>query len=121
MPFESKGAGIYELVRTIWTILCVLLTILVNIPEVESHGRLVEPPSRSTMFRLGFNNPPNYDDTQLFCGGVKVSHCTLCLVFGTFLVCVVWYFRNHLKENSGVTLLLGTLLRICIAPNCSCS
>ena len=40
---------------------------------VHGHGRLLEPPSRSSAWRLGFNTPPNYDDNQLFCGGASVS------------------------------------------------
>ena len=36
---------------------------------VESHGRLIEPPSRATMWRYGFNTPPNYNDHELYCGG----------------------------------------------------
>lgn len=34
------------------------------------HGRLEEPPSRSSMWRYGFKNPANYNDNELFCGGV---------------------------------------------------
>ena len=41
--------------------------------EIEGHGRLVDPPSRSSMWRYGFKNPPNYNDNQLYCGGVQVS------------------------------------------------
>ena len=33
------------------------------------HGRLIEPPSRSTMWRYGFNNPANYNDHESYCGG----------------------------------------------------
>ncbi|KAL5018830.1 hypothetical protein ScPMuIL_004552 [Solemya velum] len=40
---------------------------------VTGHGRLVEPPSRSSMWRYGYDNPPNYDDNQLFCGGFQVQ------------------------------------------------
>ncbi|XP_075218054.1 uncharacterized protein LOC142322855 [Lycorma delicatula] len=36
---------------------------------VNSHGRLIEPPSRASMWRYGFNTPPNYNDHELFCGG----------------------------------------------------
>jgi len=39
------------------------------ISEVRPHGRLIEPPSRSTMWRYGFNTPPNYNDHELYCGG----------------------------------------------------
>lgn len=40
-----------------------------NVQDVHSHGRLIEPPSRSTMWRYGFNTPPNYNDHELYCGG----------------------------------------------------
>ncbi|GFQ87076.1 chitin-binding type-4 domain-containing protein [Trichonephila clavata] len=43
-------------------------------PQVESHGRMVEPPARNTMWRMDFFTPENYDDTELFCGGLKVTH-----------------------------------------------
>ncbi|KAK0058915.1 solute carrier family 25 (mitochondrial carrier protein) member 16 [Biomphalaria pfeifferi] len=41
---------------------------------VEGHGRLIEPPSRATMWRQGYPTPENYDDNQLFCGGVGVQY-----------------------------------------------
>ncbi|PSN43757.1 hypothetical protein C0J52_06412 [Blattella germanica] len=37
--------------------------------NVEGHGRLIEPPSRATMWRYGFTTPPNYNDHELYCGG----------------------------------------------------
>ncbi|KAL4220883.1 hypothetical protein ACF0H5_019149 [Mactra antiquata] len=51
---------------------------------VNGHGRLVQPPSRSTMWRFGFDNPRNYNDNQLFCGGFSVQYgenggkCGIC-------------------------------------------
>lgn len=35
----------------------------------NGHGRLIEPPSRATAWRYGFNTPPNYNDHELYCGG----------------------------------------------------
>lgn len=35
----------------------------------NGHGRLIEPPSRSSAFRYGFATPPNYNDHELYCGG----------------------------------------------------
>lgn len=35
----------------------------------KGHGRLIEPPSRATMWRYGFDTPPNYNDHELYCGG----------------------------------------------------
>jgi len=45
----------------------VLLSFLVV--NVHGHGRLIEPPSRSTMWRYGFDTPPNYNDHESYCGG----------------------------------------------------
>jgi len=50
---------------------CVLLSFLLG--RTDGHGRLLEPPGRSSMWRRGFNTPINYDDNQLFCGGYDVS------------------------------------------------
>ncbi|CAG5117041.1 unnamed protein product [Candidula unifasciata] len=41
---------------------------------VLGHGRLWEPPSRSSMWRLGYDSPINYQDMELFCGGVGVQY-----------------------------------------------
>jgi len=46
-----------------------LLVILSNVGFVSGHGRLIEPPSRSTMWRYGFQTKPNYNDHELYCGG----------------------------------------------------
>ncbi|KAJ8921245.1 hypothetical protein NQ315_013717 [Exocentrus adspersus] len=40
-----------------------------NILEVFGHGRLIEPPSRASAWRYGFDTPHNYNDHELFCGG----------------------------------------------------
>ncbi|XP_017121026.1 uncharacterized protein LOC108141913 [Drosophila elegans] len=33
------------------------------------HGRLIEPPSRASAWRFGFQTPPDYNDHELYCGG----------------------------------------------------
>lgn len=35
----------------------------------DGHGRLIEPPSRASAWRYGFDTPHNYNDHELFCGG----------------------------------------------------
>ena len=61
---------------------CVLL--LVEISIVQGHGRLMDPPSRNSMWRAGFPNPPNYNDNELNCGGfsyqwsVHGGKCGVC-------------------------------------------
>ena len=51
-----------------------LLTLMVLCDRVEGHGRLLEPPSRSSMWRQGYSNPINYSDNELNCGGANVSY-----------------------------------------------
>ncbi|KAJ8319947.1 hypothetical protein KUTeg_001534 [Tegillarca granosa] len=36
---------------------------------ISGHGRLWDPPSRSSMWRQGYSTPHNYNDNQLNCGG----------------------------------------------------
>lgn len=54
------------------------------LPLISGHGRLIDPPSRSSMWRLGFDNPRNYNDMELFCGGfyrqfsLNGGKCGLC-------------------------------------------
>merc|ERR1712038_1883019 len=51
---------------------------------VLGHGRLIEPPSRSSAWRFGFGTPENYNDNALFCGGFDRQHkknggkCGIC-------------------------------------------
>lgn len=42
--------------------------------SVLGHGRVFEPPARNTMWRFGFPTYPNYEDSELFCGGIKVTN-----------------------------------------------
>ena len=51
------------------TISSVIITVL-EIGLAAGHGRLMEPPARNSMWRFGFVNPVNYNDNELFCGGM---------------------------------------------------
>jgi len=51
--------------------ICSLVVIIVS--QVSGHGRMMEPPARNTMWRMGFPTKPNYEDSELFCGGIKVQ------------------------------------------------
>ena len=55
-------------------------SVLCNVVRIVlGHGRLMEPPSRSSMWRLGYNTPHNYQDNELFCGGFQA--CIICFVY----------------------------------------
>ncbi|XP_011143909.1 uncharacterized protein LOC105185819 [Harpegnathos saltator] len=48
------------------------LTLIVNmlvVKKVSAHGRLIEPPSRASMWRYGFDTPHDYNDHECYCGG----------------------------------------------------
>ena len=48
-----------------------LLLVLSSVGQVLSHGRLMEPPSRVSAWRLGLATPTHYNDHQTNCGGVR--------------------------------------------------
>ena len=50
-------------------LLAACLALLLGLQPVHGHGRLIEPPSRSSMWRYGFDTPPDYNDHELYCGG----------------------------------------------------
>ncbi|XP_060607944.1 uncharacterized protein LOC132760070, partial [Ruditapes philippinarum] len=50
-----------------------MAVILSQTGHVASHGRLIQPAQRSSAWRYGYNNPENYNDNQLFCGGFNVQ------------------------------------------------
>jgi len=55
-------------------LLLALLFTFTEVHQVTSHGRLMNPPARNAMWRFGFPNPVNYNDNEVFCGGVGVMY-----------------------------------------------
>lgn len=41
--------------------------------SADGHGMMLDPPSRSSMWRYGFNVQPNYNENGLNCGGYGVQ------------------------------------------------
>lgn len=39
----------------------------------DAHGTLLDPVSRNSLWRIDHTAPKNYDDIELFCGGIGVS------------------------------------------------
>ena len=60
--------------------LVVLAVAACMVPGTEGHGRLLEPPSRASAWRVGFDTPPNYSDNELYCGGKYVRHDSHSLI-----------------------------------------
>ncbi|GFQ64705.1 chitin-binding type-4 domain-containing protein [Trichonephila clavata] len=57
-------------------VLSVALEVVITLCCVQSiwgHARLMEPPSRSSMWRHGYDTPKNYDDDGLYCGGMHTQ------------------------------------------------
>lgn len=64
-----------------------LIAAVCAIAGVNGHGRLMKPPSRSSVWRIpefqNQNPPPNYTDNELFCGGLHQendpgTNCGVC-------------------------------------------
>ena len=62
-----------------------LLGLLALVSQAAAHGRLVEPPSRFSAWRLGFSTPAYYNDSETNCGGFErhqVSNGGKCGICG---------------------------------------
>jgi len=56
---------------------------LLFVMAVNGHGHLVDPPNRSSAWRYGFKTPTNYNDMEVWCGGLQVQNqnggkCGVC-------------------------------------------
>ena len=87
-PFRSSsssGGGISLLMRcrclasaSSIVVLQVLFLLLLG-GGVDAHGYMIDPPSRSSVWRLFPGQaPPNYNDNELFCGGFSVNKILQC-------------------------------------------
>lgn len=45
----------------------------VEFPQTEGHGMLMDPGNRASRWRVNSSAPRNYNDNELYCGGVGVS------------------------------------------------
>lgn len=62
---KMKGSALKMYEVTLVMMTCVVCGVL-------SHGRMVEPPQRSSMWRFGFDIPANFNDNENNCGGMAV-------------------------------------------------
>ncbi|XP_060076004.1 uncharacterized protein LOC132555668 [Ylistrum balloti] len=81
-PSGTEGKRFHRI--NMHTVALLYLTLCIWMSGVRGHGRLLEPPGRASMWRFGYNTPPNYDDNQLFCGGfnrqwkINGGKCGVC-------------------------------------------
>ncbi|XP_076637607.1 uncharacterized protein LOC143349881 [Colletes latitarsis] len=45
----------------------------ISVQEIYGHGMMMDPVQRSSAWRKGFPVEPNYNDNELFCGGMNVQ------------------------------------------------
>ena len=96
--------------------------VVITVRNVESHGRLLEPPSRSSMFRFAYSDPmliphrdliqPNYLDNQLNCGGRGVNIKQSRNYRGTSNDCVVLIRHKPGTTASAEFVVTPTRLRL---------
>ena len=59
-------------------IFSILIAAMAAVHHVSGHGRMMEPPNRSSLWRFPeyrqYNPPANYNDNENFCGGASVSN-----------------------------------------------
>ena len=86
-------------------LLPLLVTLVAMVTNTNAHGRLRQPPSRSSLWRDSrfdhLNPPKNYNDMSGFCGGKNVSEC-------------LFYYRLHKCMLSNLNLYFVPFLRYLI-------
>lgn len=60
-----------------------LIILIYNEKQVNAHGTMVDPISRNSLWRIDSSAPVNYNDIELFCGGIGVTtqyygKCGIC-------------------------------------------
>ena len=57
--------------------LAISIAVVATVYHVSGHGKLMEPPNRSSLWRFPefaeYNPPANYNDNENYCGGAGVS------------------------------------------------
>ena len=53
-----------------FSLFCLIIYGNCFITHVSGHGRMIDPPQRGSMWRFGFDVPPNYNDMSNYCGGI---------------------------------------------------
>ncbi|XP_063615493.1 uncharacterized protein LOC134788558, partial [Penaeus indicus] len=75
---------------------------------IRGHGRLVEPPSRASAWRFGFDVPVDYNDDESFCGGVEHQYQNQS---GRCGICGDAWDENPRPHEAGGKYATGTIVR----------
>ncbi|KAH8336274.1 hypothetical protein KR074_004404 [Drosophila pseudoananassae] len=64
-------------------LLSVTLLLSIGLQQIDAHGMMLSPPSRSSRWRYDGSAPQNWNDNELFCGGLYTQsnnggRCGLC-------------------------------------------
>ncbi|XP_001359854.2 uncharacterized protein [Drosophila pseudoobscura] len=64
-------------------LLSVALLMAIGLQQIDAHGMMLNPPSRSSRWRYDGSAPQNWNDNELFCGGLYTmsnngNRCGLC-------------------------------------------
>ena len=83
---------------SLW-VLMALAIVLGGLNQVAGHGRMLDPPGRSSMWRIGFSTPKNYDDNGLNCGGRTVCFNISYHFPNLNLILIVIHYRRNTMES----------------------
>jgi hypothetical protein len=83
-PFKSSPLIVEQkmLLIALESVIILILHIISSHPT-EAHGTLLDPISRNSLWRVDFKAPKNYNDIEMFCGGIGVitqtgGKCGVC-------------------------------------------
>lgn len=62
-----------EIAKNMKYLLSVALLLAIGLQQIDAHGMMLNPPSRSSRWRYDSSAPQNWNDNELFCGGLYVS------------------------------------------------
>lgn len=86
---SSKGSGLSDnlcaKIAHNWQFILMIGILMHAIDVCNGHGRLIEPPSRSSAFRYGFQTPPNYNGEFFL--------VSFLILFGFALLCFPFCFQ----------------------------
>nr|XP_045582906.1 uncharacterized protein LOC123745862 [Procambarus clarkii] len=85
-----------------------VMVMSVGVGACRGHARLVEPPSRASAWRFGWQTPIDYNDNEGFCGGLTHQHQ---VQGGRCGICGDAWGANPRPHEAGGRYATGTIVR----------